>query len=137
MDDVGSGVVRSAHEVGSWRGPALRSWLRRIVTGAGFTRDGDESRLIGRPPQEPDVVATAERDDLQAATSQESVPESLRLWWLPSAREPLGPAGVSAIGEAPRRRAEPALPARADEPDALGQRLLEIRLVYERTGDLP
>ena len=136
MDDFGSGVVRSAHEVGTWRGPARRLWLQRIVAGAGFSRDWDETRLVGRPPQEPEVVASAERDDRQAAPSQAFTPESLRLWWLPTAREPLAPAGVSAIGEPPRGRTEPAFPARADEPDPLGQRLLEIRVIYERASDL-
>jgi hypothetical protein len=136
MDDFGSGVVRSAYEVGTWRGPARRLWLQRIVAGAGFSHDWDETRLVGRPPQEPEVVAIADPDDRQAATSQAFTPESLRLWWLPSARQPLARAGVSAIGEPPGSRAEPALPARADEPDPLGQRLLEIRVVYERTGDL-
>lgn len=87
MDDLGSGVVGAAHEVGTWRGPARRPWLRRIVVGAGFSRDWDESRLLVGGSQ------AGSRDEWHGDTPGVASPaaptsDPWRLWWLPRAHEP-------------------------------------------------
>jgi hypothetical protein len=87
MDDLKSEVVGSAHDVGAWRGPMRHPWLRRIVTGAGFSRDWDESRLLGSAPE--DARRSASMGDVPQVAAQDSSPvDPLRLWWLPRAHEP-------------------------------------------------
>lgn len=84
MDDVGSVVVGPAHDVGDWRGPARRPWLRRIAHGAGFDRQWDLTQL---PPTLDDEDAPApRRPDLEPAVPADARSvHSLRMWWLPSA----------------------------------------------------
>jgi hypothetical protein len=87
MDDHASTVVGGPHDVGTWRGPASRPWLLRIAHGAGFGRALDAS-------QPPDV---SERTTLKLAASHDQpeqqtagdveVTRSLRMWWLPRARD--------------------------------------------------
>ena len=88
MDDIVSVVVGGAHEAGLWHGPTQRAWLLRIAHGAGFGRQWELNQL----PQEPAPDAGMRRleppDDGEAVATDESAPpDSLRMWWLPSARD--------------------------------------------------
>jgi hypothetical protein len=85
MDDLGSGVVGAAHEVGTWRGPASRPWLRRIVNGAGFTSAWDESRLLTGDPVEPPPAAPPTAPE--ALPPDDRAVDPFRMWWLPTAHE--------------------------------------------------
>ena len=87
MDDFGSAVVGPAHEVGVWRGPERRPWLRRIAHGAGFTNDWDEARLIGGTGVASDSPAAPE-PQRRTAPPDAPAPDSLRMWWLPRAHDP-------------------------------------------------
>lgn len=86
MDDIGSVVIGPAHEVGVWRGPAPGPWLQRIAHGAGFGSQWDINRLA-------DESASGARSGpvIIPASHAQGRPEpdnpTLRLWWLPSARD--------------------------------------------------
>jgi hypothetical protein len=85
MDDFGA-VDGSVREVGAWRGPAERPWLRRIAHGAGFNDHWDHSQL----PREPDA-AVGPTPDVRAGRRQSAErlsADSLRMWWLPGSHDP-------------------------------------------------
>ena len=98
MDDHASVVVGPAHEVGVWRGPANRPWLRRIAHGAGFTNQWDLNRLEEERAFEAQRASELDADrhvtaDAAPDAAPAIVPDewpstrSLRMWWLPSARD--------------------------------------------------
>jgi hypothetical protein len=88
MDDIGSVVVGEAHEVGLWHGPTQRAWLLRIAHGAGFGRQWELNQLPEEPASDAGSRRSEPPDDGIAVATDETVPtDSLRMWWLPSARD--------------------------------------------------
>ena len=87
MDDVGSMVVGPAHEIGVWRGPARSPWVRRIAHGAGFGNQWDLNRSDeSAAPREPEPTISTDATT-SLANDGPVATQSLRMWWIPSARE--------------------------------------------------
>ena len=88
MGDIASVVVGEAHEVGSWHGPSERAWLLRIARGAGFGNQWEVNLLAEEAASATGSRLAEPADGRMRVAAADTLPtRSLRMWWLPSARD--------------------------------------------------
>lgn len=90
MDDIGSVVTSEVHDVGRWRGPSEGPWVLRIAHGAGFGTEWERVARAEEPLPLPHVASHrlgVPNGLIVVSRRGAPSPPSLRMWWLPSARD--------------------------------------------------